>query len=99
VVALFMSKSNAAETAFLSLLFNATTWANVAIDATSAPLTSLYVSLHTADPGEAGDQTTSECTYGSYARQAVTRSGAGFVVTGNAVRPAAAVTFPAATSG
>lgn len=30
-----------------------------------------YLSLHTADPGEAGDQTTSEATYTSYARIAV----------------------------
>lgn len=36
---------------------------------------SLYFALHTADPGEAGDQTTSECSYTGYARVALARSG------------------------
>lgn len=97
-----MSKSNSCENNFLKLLFNNTTWANIG-DATgivgSGTAGSLYVSLHTADPGEAGDQTTSECTYTSYARVAVARSGAGWVVTGNSVSPAAAITFPAGTGG
>ena len=57
----------------------------------------LYVSLHTADPGEAGSQTTSEAAYTSYARVAVARSGSGFTVSGNSVSNAAAVTFPACT--
>lgn len=60
---------------------------------------SYYFSLHTADPGEAGDQTTSEITYTSYARVAVARSGAGFTVSTNTVATAAAVTFPAGTGG
>lgn len=39
---------------------------------------SLYVSLHTADPGVTGTQLTSEANYGQYARIAVTRAaGAG----------------------
>jgi len=54
---------------------------------------SLYVALHTADPGEAGDQTTSEVTYTGYARVAVARSAGGWTVTGNAVENAAAITF------
>jgi len=60
---------------------------------------SLYVSLHTADPGEAGDQTTNEIAYTSYARVAVARSGAGWTVTANSVSPAADITFPAGTGG
>lgn len=60
---------------------------------------SLYVSLHTADPGETGDQTTSEATYTSYARVAVVRSAAGWTVSGSNGSNAAAVTFPAATGG
>ncbi len=63
-----MSKSNTTENSWLTLLFNATTWANVAINATSSPLTNLYVSLHTANPDETGTQTTSECAYTDYAR-------------------------------
>ena len=94
-----MSKSNGTENSLLLLLFNATTFANVAINATSSPLTNLYVALHTADPGETGTQSTSECAYGSYARVAVARTSGGWTVTNNTVNPAATITFPEATSG
>ena len=40
-----------------------------------------YASLHTADPGLDGDQTTSECTYGAYARVAITRAGGSWTIT------------------
>ena len=56
---------------------------------------SLYISLHTADPGETGSQTTSEIAYTNYARVAVARSGAGFTVSGNTTTNAADVSFPA----
>jgi hypothetical protein len=94
-----MSKGNTFENDLLKLLFNATPIANIADDAAVSPLGNLYVSLHTGDPGEAGDQTTSECAYTSYARVAVARSGAGWTVTSNSVSPAANITFPAATGG
>jgi len=97
-----MSLSNAAETELLTLLFNNTNWANVG-DATgvrgSTVAGSFYVSLHTADPGEAGTQSTSEATYTGYARVAVARSGAGWTVAGNSVSNAAAVTFGLCTAG
>jgi hypothetical protein len=97
-----VSKSNSWENSLLLLLFNNTNVANVG-DATglrgSSTAGTLYVSLHTADPGEAGSQTTSECAYTSYARVSVARSGAGFTVTNNSVSPAANVDFPAATGG
>jgi len=97
-----VSKSNAAETAFLTLVFNNTDWANIG-DAgglqNSASAGSLYVALHTADPGEAGNASTSECAYGSYARQAVARSGAGWTVSGDTVSNAALIQFPECTSG
>ena len=94
-----MSKGNTFENDLLLLIFNATGIANIADNAGSSPLTNLYVSLHTSDPGEAGDQTTNECAYTSYARVAVARSGSGWTVSGNSVSPAAAITFPAATGG
>src|SRR3990167_4863877 len=56
---------------------------------------SLYVSLHTADPGEAGSQPTSETAYTNYVRQAVARSAAGWTVAANQGSNAAAITFPA----
>lgn len=94
-----MSKSNTFENALLKLIFNATAFANIADDAASSPLTNLYVSLHTADPGEAGDQTTSETSYTSYARVAVARTTGGWTVTNNSVSPVANVDFPACTGG
>ena len=83
----------------LGLLFNATAVANIAINATSSPLTNLYVSLHSADPTAAGNQTSSEVAYTSYARVAVARSSGGWTVSTNSVVPAATVVFPAATGG
>jgi hypothetical protein len=97
-----MSKTNSWENGILELLFKNTNFANVG-DGTglrgSTGAGSLYFSLHTANPDETGDQTSSETTYGSYARVAVARSGSGFTVTGNSVSPAANVDFPACTSG
>jgi len=94
-----MSKGNTFENDFLLLVFNGTAIGNIADNASSSPLTNLYVSLHTGDPGEAGDQTTNECAYTSYARVAVARSGSGWTVTNNSVSPAAEISFPAATGG
>lgn len=97
-----MSKSNATENALLLLIFNNTDFASIG-DAgglqNSATAGSLYISLHTADPGEAGNQGTSEATYGSYARVAVARSGSGWTVSGSSVSNAAQITFPESSSG
>ena len=94
-----MSKGNTFENDLLKLIFNATAIANMADNAAASPLTNLYVSLHTADPGEAGDQTTSEVAYTSYARVAVARTSGGWTVTGNSVSPAADIDFPAGNGG
>lgn len=91
-----MSKSNSWENGLLLLLFNNTDFANVGDAAglqNSAAAGSLYVSLHTADPGEAGSQTTSETAYTNYVRVAVARSGAGWTVSANSVSNAAAIAF------
>jgi hypothetical protein len=94
-----MSMTNYLETALLELLLNGTAIANIADNAASAPLTNVYISLHTDDPGEAGDQTTSEATYTGYARVAVARSNVGWTVTGNSASPAANIEFPVGTGG
>lgn len=93
------SKGDTFENDLLKLIFQATAIANIADNASSSPLTSLYFALHTADPGETGNQTTNEIAYTSYARVAVARSGVGFTVTNNSVSPAANVSFPAGTGG
>jgi hypothetical protein len=94
-----MSKGNTFENDLLKLIFNATAIANIADNAASSPLTNLWVSLHTADPGETGTQSTSETTYGAYTRKSVARSTSGWTVAANSVSPAADITFPQATSG
>jgi hypothetical protein len=94
-----MSKGNTFENDFLKLVFNGTAIANLADNAATSPNTSLYVSLHTADPGEAGSQTTSEATYTGYARVGVARTSGGWTVTNNSVTNTAAITFPQCTGG
>lgn len=86
-----MSFSNAAETAINSYIFVGTA---VGWNAN----TDLWLSLHTADPGEAGTAVTSEATYTSYARVAVERATA-FTVAGATVTNAALVQFPTSTGG
>lgn len=97
-----MSATNAFETALLTLYFNNTDHANIG-DAgglqNSVAAGSFYVSLHTADPGEAGSQNTTEATYTGYARVAVARSGAGWTIASANCSNAAAITFGACTAG
>jgi hypothetical protein len=79
--------------------------ANVALvgDATglrgSTAAGNLYISLHTADPGRGGNQTTSEATYTGYARLAIVRTSGGWTVSGNQASNAAIATFAQCTGG
>jgi hypothetical protein len=75
-----MPKSTATCNSLLALLFNATAWANIADNAASSPLTNLYLSLHTANPGVGNSQTTNETSYTNYARIAVVRTTSGWNV-------------------
>lgn len=97
-----MSKGNTFENDLLLLIFNNINAALIG-DATglrgAVTTGSLYVALHTADPGEAGDQTTSEATYTGYTRVAVARSAGGWTITTNLVQNTAAVTFGLCTAG
>jgi len=93
-----MSKGNSFASDILKLIFNATPIADLAADDQTSPATTLTVALHTADPGEGGDQTTSETAYTNYVRVTVARSGAGWVVAGGnpdpaTVSPAANIDF------
>ncbi|WP_448031550.1 phage tail fiber protein [Bradyrhizobium liaoningense] len=94
-----MGKSNDFINDFMKLIFNGTAIANLADNAASSPLTDLYVALHTADPGAAGNQTTSEISYTSYARVAVSRNSGGWTVTGQTVSPTLDIDFPISTGG
>ncbi len=89
-----MSKSNTTENDYVKFVFN-----NTAMPSYGS---NLYLSLHTADPGEAGDQTTNEVStgaYTSYARVSISRDNTGFTVTGNRAVNADLVQFPQCTGG
>lgn len=88
-----MAKSNYLENAFLNLIFNGVAIPELADNAGVDPLTELYISLHTANPDEAGTQDTNETAYDGYARIAIQRDGSGWTVTGNSVSPAANIEF------
>lgn len=98
-------KSDFLEAAWLELLLNGTPIANIADNAASAPLTNLYVSLHTADPTDAGNQSASEAAYTGYARSVVARNpsskawGVTTVSGTTKAVPNAAINFPACTAG
>lgn len=94
-----MSKGDTFENDLLRLIFNATAIGNLADNAATSPLTQLFVSLHTADVGEAGNQTTNEVAYTGYARVGVNRNTGGWTVTANSVSPAANIDFGACTAG
>ncbi|MFN9443755.1 MAG: hypothetical protein ACK6DH_15880 [Planctomycetota bacterium] len=97
-----MSMTNQAEHALLDLIFLNTDWANIG-DASglqnSAAAGSFYVSLHTADPGEAGSQTTSEASYTGYARVSVNRTSGGWTRSGSTISNTALVQFAQCTGG
>ena len=97
-----MSATNAFESALLSLIFENANAANIG-DATgirgSSTAGVFYISLHTADPTDAGDQTSSEAAYTSYARVSVARSTSGWTVSGNNASNDSEIAFPACTGG
>lgn len=94
-----MSFSNQFEADILGLIFNATAIPGLADNASASPLTNLYVALHTADPGEGGNQSTNEVNYTGYARVAVQRSGAGWTLAGQTISPTAVIEFGEMTAG
>lgn len=97
-----MSKSNLMENGMLLLYFNNVGFANIGDVAglrNSVAAGSLFISLHTADPGEAGTQATNEANYTGYARKAVARSAGGWTVAANVVSNTAAITFDPCTAG
>jgi hypothetical protein len=96
-----MSKSNVHENEYMLLMFNNIAAAGIGNAAglqPSAVAGNFYLALHTADPGEAGNQSTSETTYTGYARIPVARTAAGFTVTANAVNLVANADFGACTA-
>ena len=99
-----MPMSPAAQLAALKLILANQAWAGVGdgpgLQPSGADGT-LYVALHTAAPA-ASSQASNEATFGSYARQPISRALASFAFSGanpTLAAIAAALTFPTATGG
>lgn len=89
-----MSVTTAFANQILALLLEATPIANIADNAAAAPITQFYISLHTASPGIAGSQDTSETAYTGYSRQTIARSSAGWTVASASDTNDSDITFP-----
>ena len=91
-----MSASNWFENALQKLIFNNENIPGIG-DTTgvrgSQAAGKLYVALHTADPEEAGDQTSNEVSYTGYERIGLDRSSSAFTVTDNQTKNASNVEF------
>ena len=99
-----MSKCNGFEDDVLKHIFNNDAIANIG-DASGLPAAatagSIYISLHTSDPGEAGSFA-GEATYTSYARIPVARTSGAWAVAGDTPTECsnvAAITFDECTGG
>ena len=93
-------KGNTNAAGLLQAIYQATfTDLNTLLANSASPLTNLYVSLHTANPGAGGAQNTSEAVYTSYARVAVARSTGGWTLSGETISNASLISFPTATGG
>jgi hypothetical protein len=96
-------KSDTFELDILKLIFNGTAISNIADNATSSPLSNLFISLHTADPTDAGTQDVSEANYTGYTRVAVARTTGGWTCATaggvSSAKPVAAISFGACTGG
>ena len=93
-----MAFSTTFRSSIAALLFIATAIANVADNAAASPITTIPVSLHTADP-TSGNQSTSESAYTSYARTTPARTTGGYTNTAGVITNAAAITFATCTGG
>lgn len=82
---------------WLKLLYNAVAIANLADNAASSPVTTIYVALHVGAPS--GTQDSNEAAYTGYARVSVARTTSGWTVSGGSVSPVANIVFPTGTGG
>ncbi len=90
-----MPKSTNTCNNFLALIYNATAWANIADNASSSPITNIYVALSTATGAVGDTMSTNEATYTNYARQTVVRSTLGWTAPASrSTSNAAQITFP-----
>lgn len=81
-----MSKGNTTENDMLKAVLQGT-------DPSWRTNPNLYLSLHTADPGESGDQTTNEAAYTNYARIPIVKA-SGWTDSGSSFSNSGLLQFP-----
>lgn len=91
-----MSKVDTLETSYLNLVLAAKAITSVASASTAS--TTIWVSLHTADPGDTGTQATNEAAYTGYLRVATNRTTVDWIVASGSASPAATITFATCTA-
>jgi len=90
-----MPKSTSSSNSIMALIYNAVAWANIADNASAAPLTDISIALATASGAVADTMATNIATYTNYVGQVVARSVAGWTApSGGAVSNVAQITFP-----
>lgn len=90
-----MPKSTSACNSILALIYNATTWADVAENDTTSPMTDIEMALATVTGAVADTMSTNEATYTNYVRQTVVRTTLGWdAPSGGATANAAAIDYP-----
>lgn len=88
-----MTATDAFETDILNMIFTSST-------SVTFSSTTLYISLHTGDPGETGSQITNETTYTGYARVVVSRlSSTAWTVSAGVAFNTTSITFGQCTAG
>lgn len=95
-----MTTNQWAGNGILNLVLTAVNWSSIADNTATAPLTSLWIALHTADPGPTGNQSTNEIGYTGYSRVSVNRTTGGWTTSSaNSSNPQANIVFPSGTGG
>jgi hypothetical protein len=100
-----MPKTDTWELGLFNLLFQNNAFAGVGDSnglLSSGTAGNLYISLHTDNPGNTGDQTTNEATYTGYTRVAMARNSSAWIigeVGGISVNNAIQIVFPQCTGG
>jgi hypothetical protein len=90
-----MSKGNTFENDLVLLIFNGIPITGLADVGVADPINVLWVSLHTSDPAEAGDQSSGETAYSGYTRIGVERSALGWSVANGVAENVEELIFPA----
>lgn len=90
-----MPKSTSACNSILALIYNATTWADIAENDTTSPMTDITMALSTVTGAPTDTMSTNEATYTNYVRQDVVRTTLGWdAPSGGATANAAAIDYP-----